>query len=159
MIALSGGSGDDTPVDPNNDDFKMSPKVFNEDNAEITQNFIGKDTWVEDIAANHDYYFVAEGCLNETKRMSVYNPLTNQLVAAIEMSNDTAPKRFDSQLVVDGKFAILDVKFRDEATGNDRFNLTAIYNISGEPYEWEDEGHIVSYDTQAIMVKNDSYIY
>lgn len=90
---------------------------------------------------------MAEGCLNETKRMNVYDPLTHQLIKAIEMSNDTAPKTYDSELVVNGNFAILDVKFRDEASGKDRYNLTAIYNISGEPSEWEDEGHTVSYDT------------
>ena len=143
IIALS-GPGDDTPIDPKDEDFKMSPKVFNEENAEFTQNFIGTETWVEDIAANHDYYFVAEGCLNETKRMSIFDPVSKQLVKAIEMSNDTAPKTYDSELVVNGNFAILDVKFRDEAQGNERFNLTAIYNISGHPSEWEDEGKTVS---------------
>ena len=72
--------------------------------------------------------------------MSIYDPTTKELIKEIEMSNDTAPKRYDSQLIVSKDFALLDMKFREEATGIERFNLTALYNISGPASEWSDEG-------------------
>ena len=80
---------------------------------EFTHNFEGgEDSWVEDIAANHDYYFVAEGCKNETKRLSIYDPTSRELIKSIEMSNDTAPKRWDSELMVSNGFVLLDMRFR-----------------------------------------------
>ena len=159
VAAIASADNHEDPFVPKDDDFKMSPYCLNEENAEFSHNFIGQDIWVEDIAANHDYYFVAEGCQNETKRLSIYDPLSTELVKSIEMSNNTAPKTYDSELIVNSDFAVLDMKFRDEATGSDRFNLTAIYNISGSPSEWDDEGQTVSSDTQAVKVKNNSYIY
>ena len=79
--------------------------------------------------------------------MSVYDPISKELVKEIEISNDTAPKRYDSELIVSANFAVLDMKYRDEAVKKERFNLTAIYNISGPPSEWDDEGDTVSSDT------------
>ena len=72
--------------------------------------------------------------------MSIYDPTTKELIKEIEMSNDTAPKRYDSELIVGSNFAVLDMKYREEATGIERFNLTAIYNISGPASKWVDDG-------------------
>ena len=93
-----GGGDTPKPDEPVVDPFVLTPQSFNEENSEFefAHNFNGTDSWVEDIAANHDYYFVAEGCANETKRMSIYDPTSEKLVKAIEMSNDTSPKRYDS---------------------------------------------------------------
>lgn len=85
MIASSGGDAK-SPVDPQViDDFKMSPQCLNEENAEhrFSHKVTDTDTWVEDIAANHDYFFMAEGCLNQTQRLSVYDPISKQLVKTV----------------------------------------------------------------------------
>ena len=98
---------------------------------------------MEDIAANQNYYFVAEGSLYGSKKMSVYDPTSKQLLRTIKMTNGSAPKRWDSELIVSTSFALLDVKFRDEATGKERFNINTILNISGPPSEWGKTAEIV----------------
>jgi hypothetical protein len=47
--------------------------------------------------------------------MSIYDPTSKELIKEIEMSNDTAPKRWDSELIVSSNFAVLDMKYREEA--------------------------------------------
>lgn len=121
---------------------------------------MGSDSWVEDIAANHQYYFVAEGCLNETKRLSVYDPTTKKLVNSVVMSNDTGPKQQDSDLIVSNTHVLLDVNFREgDAVGKQRFNLTTFYNIEGPPSEWSDKGDVLASNTLAAVFKNDSDFY
>jgi hypothetical protein len=67
IVALSSGS-EDTPFGPVIPGFKMSTKCLNKDNAEyqFTYDIKDSDTWVEDISANHNFYLIAEGCLNQT---------------------------------------------------------------------------------------------
>ena len=75
------------------------------------------------------------------------------------MSNDTSPKRWDSKLQVSNGFVMLDIKFREEAEGKARFNMTAKYDIVGPSSEWKDEGKFVGNDIWASIIKNDTFVY
>jgi len=70
IILASGGSSDHiTPFGPGDKDFKLTKASLNFDYAEFTDTQNSSNIWVEDMAANHNYFFVAEGCANDTKRL------------------------------------------------------------------------------------------
>ena len=70
IIILASGSGDHiTPFGPGDKDFKFSKASLNIEYAEFTDTQNSSNIWVEDMAANHNYFFIAEGCANDTKRL------------------------------------------------------------------------------------------
>ena len=70
IILASGGTPDHiTPFGPGDKDFKFTKASLDIEYAEFTDVQNSSNIWVEDMAANHKYFFVAEGCANDTKRL------------------------------------------------------------------------------------------
>ena len=61
--------------------------------------------------------------------------------------------------MVSNGYVMLDVKFRQNASVGERFNMTTLYSIEGPPSEWKDEGSAVGANTLAAVVKNETYVY
>lgn len=69
VLAAGGSSEHITPHGPGDKDFKFTKKSLNYEYAQFTDTQNSSNIWVEDMAANHNYFFVAEGCANDSKRL------------------------------------------------------------------------------------------
>lgn len=112
------------------------------------------------MAVNHNYFFVSEGCANDTKRLQVFDATTSSLVKVIPMSKDTSQTTSrDSHLHVTNEFALLEVNPEAKRFRSIK-NMTSIYLMDGEPEEWSNDGadYLVNHTIQ-VELKADKGIY